>query len=219
MLNRKRKPAFTDRILFRIKDDSVHPLVQSNYRSHPDYCQSDHKPVSSLFTLKLGKKIGSDVTDGELDGEEEVEEPAFVTFDPIHYWKINEDSNWIRFRFTDTKGTSNRSIASRIDRSQDWIGVFAADFSSLDQWITYVWADDLGDPTNQMQQRAGSGVDENPDEEQSLLASSSPHGHISGGSFFSLYFPCLLTPSSFYRLIYFSGLSALGISDPFQARI
>lgn len=162
---------------------------------------------------------GDDVTDGDSE-EEGVEEPSFVTFDPIHYWKINEDTNRIRFRFTDAKGTSNRSIASRIDRSQDWIGVFPADFSSLEQWITYVWADDLGNPTNQMQQqRAGSGVNENLDEEQSPLAPSSSQGPIIPGSFFSLYFPCLLTPSSFYRLIYFSGLSVLGISDPFQARV
>ena len=145
---RKRKPAFTDRILFRIKDENLHKLIQSNYASHPDYLQSDHKPVSSLFTIKIRKR-GEDVTDGE---DQIIREPVYVTFDAINFWKINEDSNWIRFRFTDDKGTSNRAIASRIDRSEHWIGVFPANFTSLDQWITYAYADDLGEPTNQMRQ-------------------------------------------------------------------
>lgn len=208
---RKRKPAFTDRILFRIKDESVRGLTQSNYRCYPNYCQSDHKPVSALIKMKLRKERSVDVIDALEEGSEGVEEPVFVTFDPIDYWRINEDSNWIRFRFTDTKGSSNRRIASRIDRSEDWIGVFPSDFSSLDQWITYVWADDLGDPTNQMHQRRQrvSSFTNDPD---------SHLGALIPGSFFSLYFPCLLTPSSSYRLIYFSGLSVLGISDPFQAR-
>lgn len=204
---RKRKPAFTDRILFRIKDESdvEQQLIQSNYRAHPDYLQSDHKPVSSLFTIKIRGK-GDDVTDG---GEERIQEPISVEFDPIDFWKINEDTNWIRFRFTDGKGTSNRAIASRIDRSEHWIGIFPANFTALDQWINYAFADDLGEPTNQMRQ--GSGVH----------GSSDDHGSIPWipGSYFTICFPCLLVPSSHYRLIYFDGLSVLGICSPFQAWI
>lgn len=65
---KKRKPAWTDRILWRLratapsgagKRDSIAGLTsgtkvtQHCYRSQMEYTVSDHKPVSSIFTLQV----------------------------------------------------------------------------------------------------------------------------------------------------------------------
>ena len=50
---KRRIPAYTDRILWRSKDlskDSVEPLF---YKSHMELTISDHKPVSAFFKLKV----------------------------------------------------------------------------------------------------------------------------------------------------------------------
>ncbi|CAG2166527.1 unnamed protein product [Oppiella nova] len=54
---RSRKPAYTDRILYRVNPDmsaTKHvDLKQMSYKSYPQYVQSDHKPVSALFLIKF----------------------------------------------------------------------------------------------------------------------------------------------------------------------
>nr|CAG8463745.1 2165_t:CDS:2 [Entrophospora candida] len=52
---KKRSPAWTDRILWRSKDQS--DCKQLAYRSHMEITLSDHKPVSSIFELKLHVNI------------------------------------------------------------------------------------------------------------------------------------------------------------------
>ncbi|KAG0199274.1 hypothetical protein BGX28_007433 [Mortierella sp. GBA30] len=50
---KRRVPAYTDRILWRSKDsakDSVEPIF---YKSHMDLMLSDHKPISAYFKLKV----------------------------------------------------------------------------------------------------------------------------------------------------------------------
>lgn len=54
----KRRPAWTDRILYKPlseidKRDFKLELEQKSYKSHPTYSISDHKPVSSEFTIKV----------------------------------------------------------------------------------------------------------------------------------------------------------------------
>ncbi|CAG8821715.1 5188_t:CDS:2, partial [Dentiscutata erythropus] len=46
-----RSPAWTDRILWRSKESNW--CKQLTYKSHMDIMFSDHKPVSSIFELKL----------------------------------------------------------------------------------------------------------------------------------------------------------------------
>lgn len=69
---KKRKPAWTDRILWRLRATApANPAVNSGklgsasgltsgtkvtqhcYRSHAEFTVSDHKPVSSIFTLQV----------------------------------------------------------------------------------------------------------------------------------------------------------------------
>lgn len=53
----KRRPAWTDRILYRVNtanyDNYKLSLTQHSYQSHPDFLASDHKPVSANFTLAV----------------------------------------------------------------------------------------------------------------------------------------------------------------------
>ncbi|KAG8036240.1 hypothetical protein G9C98_004820 [Cotesia typhae] len=47
----KRRPAWTDRILYKVNSDVYEDIklaaTQSSYKSHPDYVVSDHKPVTA----------------------------------------------------------------------------------------------------------------------------------------------------------------------------
>lgn len=76
---KKRKPAWTDRILWRLratapaaagKRASISGLTsgtkvtQHCYRSHMEYTVSDHKPVSSIFTLQVSPAVS--VTPGSV---------------------------------------------------------------------------------------------------------------------------------------------------------
>lgn len=47
----RRKPAWTDRILYMAPPDVR--LAQVAYRSHPEIAMSDHKPVSADFDISV----------------------------------------------------------------------------------------------------------------------------------------------------------------------
>ncbi|XP_073860065.1 phosphatidylinositol 4,5-bisphosphate 5-phosphatase A isoform X6 [Macaca fascicularis] len=62
---KKRKPAWTDRILWKVKAPGGGPspsgrkshrlqVTQHSYRSHMEYTVSDHKPVAAQFLLQVG---------------------------------------------------------------------------------------------------------------------------------------------------------------------
>lgn len=55
----KRRPAWTDRILFKPieKDNKKLEVKQTSYKSHPTYTLSDHKPVTSEFVIAVCIKI------------------------------------------------------------------------------------------------------------------------------------------------------------------
>lgn len=52
----KRRPAWTDRILFKPVGKGLNhklEVKQTSYKSHPTYSLSDHKPVSSEFVISV----------------------------------------------------------------------------------------------------------------------------------------------------------------------
>lgn len=55
--NFRRRPAWTDRILYAMKENNYRnvklTVEQTSYKSHPSYNISDHKPVTSEFTIKV----------------------------------------------------------------------------------------------------------------------------------------------------------------------
>ena len=128
---RTRKPAFTDRILSRIKPNAYQnfelDLKQVEYRSHPQYKQSDHKPVTAIFHIKTKwshKPISDKAlslysvshTGNELEAITEEIRPS-VTFLPITDWKVNHNCT---ARYTITPN-DDQAIAQL--SQWDWIGM------------------------------------------------------------------------------------------------
>ena len=84
----KRAPAWTDRILFKANvanyDHYALSVRQHEYSSHASLCQSDHKPVSSHFSLAVfSQKIATELLLPRFN--------PIVTFLDTGPYYVNED--------------------------------------------------------------------------------------------------------------------------------
>ncbi|XP_077418052.1 inositol polyphosphate 5-phosphatase K [Vanacampus margaritifer] len=126
---KKRKPAWTDRILWRLrasvpaastgKRSSIPGLTsgtkvtQHCYRSHMEYVVSDHKPVSSIFTLQFPYKVDVPLVTVLVEDE----------------WNSIADAI-VKFK-----------LAPNYPRSSwDWIGLYKVGFKHHKDYVGYVWA-------------------------------------------------------------------------------
>ncbi|KAL6105010.1 inpp5k [Pungitius sinensis] len=139
---KKRKPAWTDRILWRLRskaapsdgaaeekawsaeedeeqqeEEEEYPLRvrQDLYTSHMEYKISDHKPVISVFTLELRKKSDAPLVSLQAEGEWSADMDAMVLYRPLQPFA---SSAW------------------------DWIGLYKVGFCSVSDYITYTWVKD-----------------------------------------------------------------------------
>ncbi|XP_042158166.1 inositol polyphosphate 5-phosphatase K [Oncorhynchus tshawytscha] len=131
--SKKRKPAWTDRILWRLRcTGSPVPthnaalqhgltswlggatkVVQHSYRSHMGYTCSDHKPVSAVFSLHFPFKV----------------DLPLVTLEYVKEWTKVSDAT---VRFT---------VMSNVQRSSwDWVAIYKVGFKHHKDYVTYVWA-------------------------------------------------------------------------------
>ncbi|XP_035522959.1 inositol polyphosphate 5-phosphatase K [Morone saxatilis] len=130
---KKRKPAWTDRILWRIKpkappsedddekastssDDGLdeYPLLvtQDKYTSDMSYGVSDHKPVIATFSLELRKCFDT----------------ALVHISPEGVWSADQNA------------LLNYTIQEDFMSSTwDWIGLYKVGFKSASDYETFVW--------------------------------------------------------------------------------
>ncbi|XP_026872703.2 inositol polyphosphate 5-phosphatase K isoform X1 [Electrophorus electricus] len=127
---KKRKPAWTDRILWRLRlmapaasHMSKHSsgsgltsgtrVVQHFYRSYMEYMISDHKPVSSIFTLQFPYKV----------------DIPLVTITVEDEWREVADA------------VAKFKVAPNYSRSSwDWIGLYKVGFKHHKDYVGYTWA-------------------------------------------------------------------------------
>ncbi|XP_070826847.1 inositol polyphosphate 5-phosphatase K-like isoform X2 [Chaetodon trifascialis] len=137
---KKRKPAWTDRILWRLRpkapppdeqdrvgldakkvrqleEDEEYPLKirQDLYTSMMEYSISDHKPVVGIFTLELRKMYGTPLVRLQAEGDWSADLDALVIYSPLQPFP---SSTW------------------------DWIGLYKVGFNSVSDYITYTWVKD-----------------------------------------------------------------------------
>ncbi|XP_036592902.1 phosphatidylinositol 4,5-bisphosphate 5-phosphatase A [Trichosurus vulpecula] len=121
---KKRKPAWTDRILWKIKAPSGGPspsgresyrvqVTQHSYRSHMEYTVSDHKPVAALFVLQFAYR----------------DDVPLVRIDVADEW-LRPEQAVVRYRM--------ETVFSR--SSWDWIGLYRVGFRHCKDYVAYVWA-------------------------------------------------------------------------------
>ncbi|XP_051750981.1 LOW QUALITY PROTEIN: inositol polyphosphate 5-phosphatase K [Ctenopharyngodon idella] len=127
---KKRKPAWTDRILWRLRPmaqvsnsvsrrSSMSGLTsgirvsQHFYRSHMEYTVSDHKPVSSIFTLQFPYKV----------------DMPLVTLLVEDEWREISDA------------VAKFKVVPSFPRSSwDWIGLYKVGFKHHKDYVGYTWA-------------------------------------------------------------------------------
>uniref|UniRef100_A0A3P9P204 Inositol polyphosphate-5-phosphatase J n=2 Tax=Poecilia reticulata TaxID=8081 RepID=A0A3P9P204_POERE len=130
---KKRKPAWTDRILWRLRRTGspvpthnaslqrgltswlggATKVIQHKYQSHMGFTISDHKPVSSLFSLQFPFRVDLPLVELQVNKE----------------WCKASDAT---VRFT---------VASTYQRSSwDWVAIYKARFRHHKDYQAYVWA-------------------------------------------------------------------------------
>ncbi|XP_072311693.1 inositol polyphosphate 5-phosphatase K-like isoform X2 [Eucyclogobius newberryi] len=142
---KKRKPAWTDRILWRLRPAPALPPVvegdddggvkataspvkqaeelaeyplnvrQELYTSHMEYGVSDHKPVVGVFRLQLRKVHAAPLVRLRAEGEWSADMDPVVLYSPQQPFP---SSSW------------------------DWIGLYQVGFSGVSDYITYAWVED-----------------------------------------------------------------------------
>ncbi|XP_030316453.1 phosphatidylinositol 4,5-bisphosphate 5-phosphatase A [Calypte anna] len=123
---KKRKPAWTDRILWKIKSPSaglgaggrrpsrsILSVSQLCYCSHMEYTVSDHKPVAAIFAVQFVSKADKPLVEIYVADEWSRPEQAVVRY----------------------------KMAAGFHRSSwDWIGLYRVGFRHPKDYMSYVWA-------------------------------------------------------------------------------
>ncbi|XP_054326343.2 phosphatidylinositol 4,5-bisphosphate 5-phosphatase A isoform X4 [Pongo pygmaeus] len=121
---KKRKPAWTDRILWKVKAPSGGPspsgrkshrlqVTQHSYRSHMEYTVSDHKPVAAQFLLQFAFR----------------DDMPLVRLEVADEW-VRPEQAVVRYRMETVFARS----------SWDWIGLYRVGFRHCKDYVAYVWA-------------------------------------------------------------------------------
>ncbi|XP_074969452.1 inositol polyphosphate 5-phosphatase K isoform X2 [Phalacrocorax aristotelis] len=126
---KKRKPAWTDRILWRVKNLCQHTskegefseeeqtisVTLNNYISHMSYGISDHKPVTGTFGLELKPLLTDPLVTLNAEGEWSAEHDVVISYSAVPEFP---SSAW------------------------DWIGLFKVAFRHVNDCVTYTWVED-----------------------------------------------------------------------------
>ncbi|NXH47645.1 INP5K phosphatase, partial [Dicaeum eximium] len=126
---KRRKPAWTDRILWKVKNlseaastegefpEEENPISVSlnNYASHMTYGISDHKPVTGTFKLEMKPLVSDPLVTLNAEGEWSAEHDVLINYSAVPGFP---SSAW------------------------DWIGLFQVTFRHVKDYVTYAWVED-----------------------------------------------------------------------------
>ncbi|KFU86367.1 Inositol polyphosphate 5-phosphatase K, partial [Chaetura pelagica] len=146
---KKRKPAWTDRILWRLKhlsrrapkegeitDEQTISVTLNNYISHMSYGISDHKPVTGTFMLEMKPLVS---------------EPL-VTLNPEGVWSAERD---VLINYS--------AVPDFPSSAWDWIGLFKVTFRHVNDYVTYAWVEDDEISSNENSKQVYMSAAEIPD--------------------------------------------------------
>ncbi|KAK4311833.1 hypothetical protein Pmani_016704 [Petrolisthes manimaculis] len=116
MYDFSRRPAWTDRILYQVHVDAYDNVKlgveQTGYSAIHSYTQSDHKPVTANYTIKVFAN----------------HEERCVRFQAVGTWLVGEG------------GQFNLTLDSDVTTSPwDYISIYKVDFSAMHEYITYMY--------------------------------------------------------------------------------
>ncbi|NXQ40566.1 INP5K phosphatase, partial [Catharus fuscescens] len=126
---KKRKPAWTDRILWKVKNSSeaasqegefheeenLISVTLNDYVSHMSYGISDHKPVTGTFKLEMKPLVSDPLVVLHAEGE----------------WSADHD---VLIRYS--------AVPEFPSSAWDWIGLFQVAFRHVKDYVTYAWVVD-----------------------------------------------------------------------------
>ncbi|NXH87415.1 INP5K phosphatase, partial [Edolisoma coerulescens] len=126
---KRRKPAWTDRILWKVKnhcevtskdgefleEEHLISVTLNNYVSHMTYGISDHKPVSGTFKLEMKPHTSVPLVMLNPEGEWSAEHDVLIRYSAVPEFS---SSAW------------------------DWIGLFKVTFRHVNDYVTYAWVED-----------------------------------------------------------------------------
>lgn len=117
-----RKPAWTDRILWKISEEKNNSVQMEAYTSRQSYLTSDHRPVGATLTVDLSDAVSS------------MEDPIIWKPDLMSLpWYGNED------------GLCVYVVKNYKTYSWDWIGLYRVGFQHVYDYEMYEWAVGDGD--------------------------------------------------------------------------
>lgn len=139
--NPKRTPSYCDRILYRSKKDKNLTLI--HYDSVEDYLQSDHHPVIAVFDLDTQiKSVSKNISSVKLLSPNKAEVDS--RFD-VWLNKKAKPGNY-QFAMLASKADVSPTEESVVESSKkgwDWIGLFKEDFDDLDDYLAYLYVEDV----------------------------------------------------------------------------
>lgn len=189
----KRRPAWTDRILYKTIDPSNEKCVLNvlSYKHIDSITLSDHRPVYGESSVQIHEGYSNNID-------------FSVIFQPIKIWKL-ETENEVNLRIKNYNPWVN-----------DWIGIFPEKYTSLGDYLSYVYL-----PSETIEIEESNDEYRRFDHMASAYrVKFLPDVFADGSKSVCLKFSetSVLNPGT-YRLIYFSSAnnSILGVSNPFTA--
>ncbi|XP_035898206.1 inositol polyphosphate 5-phosphatase K-like isoform X3 [Anopheles stephensi] len=173
----KRRPAWTDRILYAVNENNYRNVrltaEQTSYKSHPSYSISDHKPVTSEFTLKVNRKSQYNVEHFRnqhnnrlsyklaMRNNTDVHSFDDLVTDLIDYGQVYEDTTERTISFKPIElwlvgepNTIEYVIPNGFDEGNaDWIGIYRENFTSLSEYLAYEYTETYKDKQHQLNEQ------------------------------------------------------------------